>query len=584
LIEHLRIEQIAIVDEAELEFGPGLNVLTGETGAGKSVVLGALSLLVGGRPGPGTLRDGANEGAVEAIFDTAALPDLEADLRGRGLVGEAADEGVGASDESAEAHEIVVRRTLSASARSRSRVGGQLVPLGALAELFAGRVEISSQHSSQALLRPESHGRFLDAAGGLLVLREEVRSLYESIVAIDRELAALREQAEERARQQDFLAFQLNEFDDVGLEPGELEEIDREHAKLAHHERLRSLGGGALVALRGDEGGSGAGAAADAVAAAAAAVDDMATLDGELEALAGRLRAADNELRDISSDLDRYVDRIDGDPARLERLEERMAAIERLRRKFGQSEEEIFAYRDRLGAELDSSEAADSRIDALTDDRRRLAAALSDTAAQLSSGRAKAGRKLARAVQKSLRDLAMPEARFSVDLSPLANQSRMPDGVTAGPAGAEAPEFLFSANKGETPRSLQKVASGGELSRVFLAVKNALRGAAAHMVLVFDEVDAGIGGRAAERVGRVLAELAQGHQVLCITHLPQIAAFADVHFKVEKAEKKGRASVRIERIEGAAREEEIARMASGENITKAARQHARDLLQLKFDS
>jgi len=578
LIEHLRIEHIAIVERAELDFGPGLNVLTGETGAGKSVVLGALSLLVGGRAGPGTLREDAKEGAVEAIFDTTALPDLERDLRERALASE--DE----SGDDPEAHALMVRRTLNAAGRSSARVGGQLVPIATLAELFTGRVEISSQHSSQTLLRPEAHGRFLDTAGGLLPLREEVRDLYESISALDRELALLREQAEERARQQDFLAFQLKEFEEVGLEQGEIEEIDAEHSKLAHHESLRALGGGALDALRGDDSAGTTRGATDGIAEARRAVEDMAELDSELGSLAGRLRSADAELRDIAGDLERYVDHIDADPARLARLEERISAIERLRRKYGRSEEEIFAYRDRLASELDSSEAADSRIDGLAAERKRLVAELAGAAARLTTGREKAARKLSRSVQKSLKDLAMPEARFSVDLAPLANQSRLPEGVTAGPAGAEAPEFLFSANRGESPRSLQKVASGGELSRVFLAVKNALRRAGANMVLVFDEVDAGIGGRAAERVGRVLSELAESHQVLCITHLPQIAAFADVHFKIEKAEKKGRTGVRIERIEGAAREEEIARMASGESITPAARQHARNLLGLKSSS
>jgi len=579
MIEALRIDNLGIVEQAELEFGPGLNVLTGETGTGKSMVLGALSMLVGARAASGALREGAEQGVVEAIFRTDGHAELEHELEARGL-GEDGVEEAGAGGATPATHELVVRRSIARSGRSRARVGGQLVPISTLGELFSGRIEISSQHSSQALLRPEAHGRFLDAAGGLLPLREEVRAGYEQVRALDDELAQLREAAEERARQQDFLAFQLAEIEEVGLTPGELDELASEHARLAHAENLRADGSAAAAALSGDDSLSG-GSAVDLVQGALRRVEDMSSLDPGLAELLERLRALDAELRDLAADVERYSDGVENDPSRLAGLDERIGEVEKLRRKYGQSEEEILAHRDRIAGELDAIDGADQRIGSIERERVRAQEALADAARRLSAGRSKAGKKLARDVQRSLRELAMPDARFEVALEPAANLANLPDGVASGPTGAEAPEFRFSANKGEAPRSLQKVASGGELSRVFLAVKNALRKSSSNMVLVFDEVDAGIGGRAAERVGRVLAELATQHQVLCITHLPQIAAFADTHFRVSKSERKGRTRVAIERVEADARVDEIARMAGGEEISEATRRHARDLLRVK---
>jgi len=596
MIESLRIENLAIVEEAEIEFGPGLNVLTGETGTGKSIVLGALALIAGARGAAGKLREGAEQGVVEALFRIDALPELQSDLRERDLLGtDTATTTTTATDldEMDEAAELVVRRTLSRAGRSRARVGGQMVPVSTLTDLFSGRVEISSQHSSQALLHPESHGRYLDAAGGLLPQRERVGEAFHELRRLDGEIEELRGNAEERIRRQDFLAFQLNEIDEVGLEPGELDELTREHLVLAHAENLRGEGASAVAALSGDDqagdmGGEIGGAesgALDRIAQALSLIDSMAKLDPALEGIGERLRASDSELRDLASELERHVDGIEADPARLARLEERIAQVERLRRKYGRSESEIFDQRAALAAELEGIEGADSRVGELSAERDRWLEQLNEAAARLSEGRVKAGRKLSREVQRSLRELDMPEARFSVSLAAAANLASLPEGAASGPSGAEAPEFLFSANKGETPRSLQKVASGGELSRVFLALKNALRlPAGGPMVLVFDEVDAGIGGRAADRVGRVLAELASAHQVLCITHLPQIAAFADVHFRVEKSEGKGRTRVRISRIEGPERVEEIARMAGGDAISDSTRRHARDLMRAKTPS
>ena len=567
LIESLRIENLAIVEEAELEFEPGLNVLTGETGAGKSIVLGALALLLGERPAPGVLREGAEQGGVEALFCTEGLEALEAELQSKDLVA--------AGD--AEAHELVVRRSLTAGGRSRARVGGQLVPAATLAELLGGRLEISSQHSSQALLRTDTHGWLLDSAGGLLKARQAVSEAFGALRRLEAELETLQAEAAERERQRDFIAYQLAEIDEVGLQPGELDTLERDHARLAHADALRREGSEALIALRGDEAGVVA-SAADRLAEAARAGEGMARMDAGLEGWAARVRSLGDEVFEAARELDHYVEGLEADSSGLDTLETRLAAIEKLRRKYGRDEAEILATRDALALEREGLEGAGARIEELIRDREPRRAELATAAKRLTQGRKRAARALSKAVEAGLKDLAMPEARFSILLES-ADPSGWPEGAVSGPAGSEKPEFLFSANPGEPPQPLRKVASGGELSRVFLAAKNALRKAGGGMVLVFDEVDAGMGGRAAERVGRALADLAESHQVLCITHLPQIAAFAQRHFRVEKAARGGRTRTRIGLLDPQERVEEIARMAAGEDITEATRKHARALLR-----
>ena len=333
----------------------------------------------------------------------------------------------------------------------------------------------------------------------------------------------------------------------------------------------------ALRALRGDEVGEMA-SATDRIAEAAKAGEQMARMDSDLESWVTNLRSLGDQLFESARFLDRYVDGIEADPATLSRLDARIAGTEKLRRKYGREEAEIFATREALIRERDAIEGADDRIADLAKKRAPALRVLERAAARLTQGRKRAAKALSKSIESGLRDLALPDARFPITLDGAA-LSGGPEGAAAGPSGAERPEFLFSANPGEPPRPLRAVASGGELSRVFLAVKNALRQAGGGMVLVFDEVDAGMGGRAAERVGRALAELAETHQVLCITHLPQIAAFAARHFRVEKAARKGRIRTRISLLEGAERVEEIARMAAGEDITEATRKHARALIR-----
>ncbi len=560
MIETLRIENVAIVERAELEAGAGLNVLTGETGAGKSIVLGALALLAGGRASSEVIREGAEEAVVEAVFRTTRRPELAAALAARGLAG--VD------------HELVVRRSVTRGGRSRAQVGGQLVPVATRAELFSGRLEISSQHDSQSLLRAESHGWLLDRSAGLLPQRERVAAGYACLRAQDRELVALRAAAGDRERRRDLLAHQVEEIDAARLAPGEPELLRAERSRLSHAERLREEGAAAAGLLVGDPLRSEDANATDLLADAARRLGALERLDPSLAALAARLRGALEELRDAAGELERYVDAAESDPARLSSVEERLHRLEQLQRKYGASVEVVLLAREAAARELAEARDAGEREAALAKERVVTLERVVEDAATLTAARSQAARRLARAVQASLRELGMPEARFGVSLEPLAREAGFP----CGPSGAEAPEFLFSANAGEPPRALRKVASGGELSRLLLALTGATRGAGAGMVLVFDEVDAGVGGRAADRVGRRLAELAGHHQVLCITHLPQIAAFAELHFRVEKRTSAGRTLARLAPVEGAERVEEIARMAGGESVGEATRRHARELL------
>ena len=560
MIEILRIRDLAIVDRAEIEFGRGLNVFTGETGAGKSIVLGALALLAGARAAASAVRAGSEEASVEALFQTQELADLEEELARRGLAGDQ--------------HELVVRRTIGGSGRSRAQLSGQLVPAAVLAELFAGRIEISSQHDSHALLRAEIQGRLLDRKGGLLELRSAVGDAHRRLRELDAERARLAEQERERAQRRDFLVFQVEEIDEAKLDSAEIEGLRAVRERLAHVERLRAEGGSALELLMGDPGAAGSDRAADVLAEVARALTDLGRVDPVLTEFGERVGAAATEVRDVAADLERHLDGIEADPARLAAIDERLHRVEQLQRKYGASVEEVLRHRDQAAAELTEIDGADERAAAVDAERQTLAARLEKDARALSAGRTRAGKQLGREVESSLRELAMPNARFAVAFCASPGAGDLP----CGPWGNETVEYNFCAHRGEPLRALRQVASGGELSRAFLAIKQVLRLEDAGMVLVFDEVDSGVGGEAADRVGERLAELAGRHQVLCITHLPQIAAFADAHFRVEKRERGGRAVARIDRVEGAERIEEIARMASGEKVGKATRQFARELL------
>lgn len=575
MIEVLRIENLALVESVELEFGPGLNVLTGETGAGKSIILSALALLTGARASSETLRSGADEGVVEALFRMDGHEDVAAALIDRGLAKDVLER-----DGESGASELIVRRTLHAAGRSRARVGGQLVPVSTLVELFGGQLEISSQHGSQALRHAEMHAVALDAYANQTKTREAVSKLVVRIAERGREIAGLRAAEEERARRLDFLQYQRQELEGEDLDAATVAKLEEEHQRLTHSERLAEDMATVSRALDGGDSGD-VDSADSALGTARRALSSALRMDPSLEAMSTQLEGLESELRDLAVRTSDYLSDLEIDPARLSQVEDKIGRLEALRRKYGQSVEEMLAHRDQVEDELSSLEGADGRIRELEAAREADIIAANEASAKLSKARARAGKKLAKAVVAELGDLSMAGARFVVDLEPVEPIQSLEGtiGLETGAGGRERPQFLFSANTGEVPRPIQKVASGGELSRLFLAIKNALRRADRNMVIVFDEVDAGIGGATAERVGRVLAELATEHQVLCITHLPQIAAFADRHFVVRKEAKSGRTRTGVTEVRDDERIDELARMAGGETVTEVTREHARSLLQ-----
>jgi len=573
MIEMLRIENLALVESVELEFGPGLNVLTGETGAGKSIVLGALALLTGGRPTPDALRSGAEQGAVEALFRMDGHEDVAAALADRGLRLEPGSETSDSSQ--ATAAELIVRRTLNANGRSRARVGGELMPISTLSEIFGGQLEISSQHGSQALRNPEMHAVALDAYAGQTGLREIVAREVARVGVLDREIAELLAAEEERARRLDFLEYQRQELEDEDLDAAGVAALEADHRRLTHAERLAEEMSSVSAALSGDDGGSSS--AESALDAARRSLVAATRMDPSLDSMSERLEGLQSELRDLAVSAQDYLSELEVEPARLADVEERISRLEKLKRKYGQSIEEMLSHRDEVAAEIAALSSADERIRELESTRKAVVDTANEAAQKLSKARARAAKKLAKAVEAEFEDLAMQGARFVVDLDPI-EVAGMPAGLRTSAAGRERPQFNFSANPGEAPRPIQRVASGGELSRLFLAIKNSLRRADRNMVIVFDEVDAGIGGAVAERVGRVLSELAGEHQVLCITHLPQIAAFAERHFVVRKETKKGRTRTLVAEVRDEARIDELARMAGGEKVTDVTREHARSLL------
>lgn len=551
MIRTLRVRNLAVIEELELELGAGLNVVTGETGAGKSVLLGAISLLRGQRASSELIRSGAREASVEALLES---PRVLERARRRGLA---------APDEV----ELLVVRTIG-SGRGRVHMNGHLATTALLAELLGEELEVTSQGEHQRLLSPDVQAGLLDRYAGLEPEAEALADLHRRWRRLGDALAERRAQAGELARREDRLRFEIEQIDAVEPRPGELEELEGERGRLAHVDRLAQSGAAALEELDA-EGGAG-----DRLAAAAAQLAEAARLDPSLVRVGEALERAGLELADATRALQGYTASLEADPGRLERVEARLGELERLRARYGPTLEAILAYRDRAREELDAIGGGETRSAALEAERDEVARALGDAASRLGKARRQAAGELEAEVTREVRALQLPGARFEVRL-----EEWLPEGdAPSGPSGLERARFLLTANPGEGARALRDVASGGELARLSLAVRNALRDADPGRVLLFDEVDAGIGGRTARVVGERLRRLGRRHQIVCITHLPQIAALGELHYRLVKRVRGGRTGTLVERVAGQARVDEIARMAGGGRLTAATRAHARELL------
>jgi len=595
----LRISGFAIVDAVEVRFGPGLNVLTGETGAGKSILVNALHLVLGGRMSADVLREGADEAVVEAVFELPADHPALARLAAAGVeaVAEAAPPGEVPEPGAGEAVELLVRRIVSRSGRGRAYANGALVTATVLAEALRGVVDVSGQHEHVSLLDEARHLALLDAfagtdaaaqgqgqggvggpagARGEAALLPRYRAAFARLSALAREREALTADGAERARRADYLAFQLKELDALAPKEGEDEALEAERRVLASAEKLREAARLAEGLSYGEDG-----SASERAGQAARALGDAAALDGRLAAPLSLLRSAAIELEEAGRELSRYADTVGGDPDRLAALTERLDALRALARKHGGSLHAAVARRAEMAAELVSITGGGERLAALGPELEAAGAEAASLAGMLTRARKKAARAFAEAVERELAELAMARCRLEVAFPP-------PEGATAlqaggallGPSGAEQALFLLAPNPGETPRPLARIASGGELSRLLLAVKRTLARRDPVLTYVFDEVDAGIGGAVAEAMGRVLSEVSRGRQVVCITHLPQIAAFAERHHRVAKRVVSGRTTSEVTPLQGSVeRRQEVARMLAGATVTPAALEAAGALIE-----
>lgn len=567
----MRIQGLGVIDDAVVELAPGFTVVTGETGAGKTMVVTGLGLLFGGRADAGLVRSGRGRAVVE----------------GRVRVSEDAPAAVRAVEAGAELDDdaLLLSRTVSAEGRSRAHVGGRSVPAGLLADLADDLIAVHGQTDQQRLLRPSRQRASLDRYAGDAVAKPLARytQVHRRLRAVTAELEEITTRARERAQEADLLRFGLGEIEQLAPQPGEDAELAAETERLGHADALRSAATTAHQALLGDPESAVEGAdAVTLIGAARRAVEAVAAHDPALAGLAERLNEVGYLVSDVATELASYAAGVDADPVRLAVAEERRAALAGLTRKYGADIGEVLAWAQRSAARLAELDGDDDRIGELAAERDALRAELAGLAAEMSEARSAAADRFAEAVTVELGALAMPHARVSVAIGGVEDPEGLEVGgrvLAYGPSGVDEVELLLAPHPGAPPRPLGKGASGGELSRVMLAVEVVFAGADPVPTFVFDEVDAGVGGKAAVEVGRRLAMLARSAQVIVVTHLPQVAAFADRHLVVEKSNDGTVTRSGVVTLDDEARVRELSRMLAGLEDSELGRAHAEELLE-----
>jgi DNA repair protein RecN (Recombination protein N) len=542
VLHELLVENFAVVEKARVRFHAGFNLLTGETGSGKSLVVDTLALLFGGRASAEMVRSGTERARVSGIFEPSAPlpPELEIDVQ----------DG-----------ELILEREILSSGKSRAFANGRAVTAAQLRDLAPLLGDIHGQHDQQRLFEQAEQRGILDSFGGLDVA--SVEKVYREWQSAQAELAALEAEERERLRLTDLWSFQKKEIEAAAIRAGEDAALEAEKRMLANVTKLSQAAGEAYSALYE--------APESALASLKTAIrraEELARIDPSLAATLDAMRQAEITLNEAAFSIRDYLDRLEADPARLEEVENRLAALDKLKRKYGDTLEGVLAHLEQVTASLDGAETATERAGKLRGRVASLEAEYEKAAAALTAARAKAARELESAVAAELKPLAMERAKFVVSITPAAPAAH----------GSDAIQFLISPNLGEEPRPLDRVLSGGELSRLALALKCVTTTGPASRTLVFDEVDAGIGGAVAEAVGRRLKRIAKDNQVLCVTHLAQIAGFGDHHYAVEKREVKGRTIAVIEELDRGQRIRELGRMLAGQRITPEALKHAEQLL------
>jgi DNA repair protein RecN (Recombination protein N) len=544
MLRFLRIRNFALIDQLELDFEEGFNLLSGETGAGKSIIVDALGLLTGSKASAEIVRTGESRAIVEAIFEMDVLPALDR----LGLDGEGA--------------ELIIRREISSDERNRVYVNNQPTTVSALRELAPLLLDIHGQHEQQTLLDHSNQLALIDAFAESTTLAVKARQLFTAAERAQAELAELTAEHARKLERLDLLAFQHDEIQKADPKPGETESARQRLNVLSNAGKLLE------AAARGYERFYESEASVlSAIAQSGRAIRDAAQHDSRLQPIAEQIETARISIQDIAYALRDYAGQIEADPRELERVQTRLAELERLHRKYGP---DLLEHVHKVRREMDSIGLTETKKEELQAEISSIRQQYAETTLQLSKKRRAASKKLEAAVEQELRSLAMPQARFTVawtDVSP------------GRASGIDRPELLISANPGEELRALEKIASGGELSRVMLALRTVLAVDDTRKTLVFDEVDAGIGGKAAETVGQKLKELSSRYQIFCVTHLAQIAAFADHQYRIDKLILNGRSVTRVEALTGEARIEELVRMMTGSRVTDAARAHVKELLK-----
>ncbi len=550
MLVELRIRDYAVVDDLTLSLGSGLNALTGETGAGKSIIVGALSLLLGERASSEVVRTGAERATVEAVFDLEGLPELRERVEELGF---RLDDGL-----------LILRREVAAAGRNRAWAGGSPATAGVVGELGSALVDLHGQHEHQTLLRPRDQRSILDAFGGSRSLAVDVARRHVHLQGLRDELDVREERRRQVESQADFLRFQLDEIDEARLEPGEDEALEAEAGRHEHAEEL-AQGAEALYRLLYD----GDGSVTDRLTEARRMVARLADFDPSLRSEAGRIEEAFHLVSDAGQALGDYGSGVDFDPARLEEVRSRLDKLFRMKRKYGPELGDVLETAQRVRGELGDHDEADHDMSRIREEIEAAELGLGEKAAALSQARGAASVLLGEAVTASLPDLGLAGGVFEV---------RLTSNATISASGAETVEFVVAPNAGFAPMPLARIASGGELSRIMLALKSILASVDQVPVLVFDEIDSGVGGVVATSVATKLSEVAERHQVFVVTHLPQVASRADAHLLVEKGGGPEMTTTLVRRLEHEDRVHEIARMLGGDPESVASREHARELL------
>jgi len=555
MLVELSIKDFAIIESLNISFGPGLNIFTGETGAGKSIILDAISLVLGDRASNEIIRASAEEAHVEAMFDVAAYKGIEKVLLEAGI---------------AHSENLVIKRVVQRAGRNKIYINGSLATLVTLTEVGRRLIDIYGQNEHQSLTRPEEHVEALDSFGGFLKERAEMAEAYRSYVAVRKELDDISRESKDVSERRDFLTFQLKEITEASLKDGEDVEVHRELERLKNSEKIKAAATEAERAIYSE-----AGSISERLGFLIKNLKGAASFDDKLTGTVDALETGLFQLEDAAGFLRRYSESIDSDESRLEELDARLDLLNRLKRKYGPTLKDVIQKRLTSEAELSGLSGQEERARELASRMASAREKASTLAEGLSKARKAAAAELEKKIEKELSDLGMKGAVFNAMIEP----ERNPDGTSRfNEKGADRVIFYISANPGEEVKPLARIASGGELSRIMLAMKS-VTSVGRVPTLVFDEIDTGVGGAMAQVVGLKLKEVSKRHQVLCITHLPQIAAFADKHYSVTKKSSSGKTVTSVKELSGSERVEEISSLLGGMKVTDVTRKHAAELIE-----